>query len=333
VKVSVCIPAYRQVDFLRQTLRSLVEQDFEDFELIVTDDSPDESVRTLLTEFDFGDRLKYVHNKPALGSPENWNAAVRMARGEYIKILHHDDQFIRSDALRTFVRLLDEHSHADFGFSGSRVDHVDSGLRRIHRADEQQLADLRADPAALFLGNCVGAPSATICRRQVGLEYDPRMKWLVDVDFYYRVLMRNKRFAFTAEPLISTPTNARHQVTQICRDDGAVELGEAMLLFEKLTLTQRDHPHVVRGWRHLFRRFGIRALKDFQRYGLAIPSDPYFEQLLRKPVRFRKPARHWRVRDLRVLALKAFYRVYPHVPAFIRRPLKRIASALGTLKK
>jgi glycosyltransferase involved in cell wall biosynthesis len=323
VKVSICIPAYRQVEYLRGTLRSIEEQEFDDYELIVSDDSPDDSVRELLSEFEFGERLRYVRNQPALGSPENWNAAIRLARGDYVKIQHHDDHFLRPDALRRFVALLDEHPEADFGFAASLVEHVDSGLERVHRPTEQQLADLRADPAALFNGNCIGAPSATIYRRGIGLEYDRRMKWLVDIDHYYRVLMRNGNYAYAPEVLIGTPTNAAHQVTELCRDDALVEIGEAMLLYEKFTPAQRRHDLVQRGWRHLFRRFRMRKLRDFERYGLPVPAEAeYFEHLLKQPL-----ARWELLLHPRLLALKIFYRLYPHVPAFIRGPIKRLRAA------
>lgn len=325
MKVSVCIPAYKQVEYLRRTLRSLAEQDFHDYELIVSDDSPDNSVRALLDEFDFGERLRYVRNSPPLGSPENWNAAIRLARGEYVKIQHHDDHLVRPDALRRFVELLDVDPQADFGFAASLVEHVDSGLQRVHRATEQQLADLRADPASLFLGNCIGAPSATICRRGIGLEYDQRMKWLVDVDYYYRALMCNRHFTHTGEILIGTPTNAGHQVTEVCRDDAVVEIGEAMLLYEKLTPQQRENPLVQYGWRNLFRRFRMRKLRDFERYGLPVPADTvYFTALLK-----RRPLARWELlRDPKLLALKVFYRLYPQVPGFIRRFLKRLSFAV-----
>jgi glycosyltransferase involved in cell wall biosynthesis len=320
VKVSICIPAYRQVDYLRATLRSIEEQDFQDYELIVSDDSPDDSVRELLAGFHFGDRLRYVRNTPALGSPENWNAAVRLARGDYVKIQHHDDHFMRPDALRRFVGLLDADPAADFGFAASLVRHVDSGLERVHRPGEQQLAALRADPCALFDGNCIGAPSATIVRNGLGIEYDRRMKWLVDVDYYYRVLMRNGRFAYAPEVLIGTPTNATHQVTETCRDDARVEIGEAMLLYGKFTPQQRHHRLVQRGWEHLFRRFRMRKLADFERLGLPLPEErEYFEQLLKYPL-----ARWELIFHPRLLAEKVFNRLYPYLPGTVRRRIKRV---------
>jgi len=332
VKVSICIPAYRQVEYLRETLQSLLTQDFQDFEVIVTDDSPDDSVCDLLASFDFGGRLRYVRNSPALGSPENWNAALRLAQGDYVKILHHDDHFIRPDALRLFVKLLDDAPHADFGFCATLVNHIDVNMQRIHCASDRQLADLAEDPASLFVGNCIGAPSATICRRSASLDYDRQMKWLVDVDYYYRMLMNNRRFAFTTEALITTPTNAGHQVTEICRDNGEVELGEAIAFFRKFSPQQQENPLVKQGWLILFKRFRMRKLADFSRYGVTPPQeapgqDGYFTILLKKRYTF------WNLlRDPKLLARKIFYRLYPYVPGFIRRALKQVYARLGPAK-
>lgn len=329
MKVSICIPAYRQVEYLRETLQSILAQDFQDYEVIVTDDSPDDSVHDLLAEFSFGDRLRYIRNLPALGSPENWNAALRLAQGEFVKIMHHDDHFVRPDALRMFVQLLDQNSDVDFAFCATMVNHVDIGMQRVHCATERQLADLAEDPASLFVGNCIGAPSATICRRSADLDYDRRMKWLVDIDYYYRVLMCNGRFAFTSEALVATPTNAAHQVTEICREDGEIELGEAMLMFEKFTPQQRENPLVKQGWMILFRRFRLRKLDDFARYGLPVPQedagkDGYFTVLLKRPYTI------WHLlMDPPLLARKIFYRLYPYVPGPIRRTLKHVHGRIG----
>lgn len=234
-KVSICIPTYRQVDFLRQTLHSVVVQKFTDYEIIISDDSPDDSVRDLISEFNFGEKLHYYRNEKSLGSPENWNAAIRKASGEYVKILHHDDMLAHPDALAAFVGLLDNNPDANFGFSASRIEDAQSESVRESRPTDQQLLMLRTAPEKLFLGNCVGAPSATICRREAALDYDQRMKWLVDIDFYIRILRQSKSFAYSPDMLIVTPTNAGHQVTEICNTDAETELYEYSLLYLKNT--------------------------------------------------------------------------------------------------
>ncbi|MDQ3100985.1 MAG: glycosyltransferase, partial [Bacteroidota bacterium] len=93
-KVSICIPTYRQTAHLRKTLASIAEQTFKDVEVIITDDSPDDAVEQLVAEFAAAlPRLQYARNSAPLGPPANWDHAISMARGEYIKIMHHDDRF------------------------------------------------------------------------------------------------------------------------------------------------------------------------------------------------------------------------------------------------
>lgn len=320
-KVSICIPAYKQVAFLRQTLKSVSEQRFTDYELIITDDSPDDSVETLLAEFDFGGRMRYVRNATQLGSPENWNAALRLASGDYLKILHHDDNFTDADALGDFVRLLDDNPEAGFAFCATLIVNVANGTERVHRATESQMTTLRAMPEILFAGNFVGAPSTTIYRREFALDYDVRMKWLVDLDFYIRILQRGTGFAFSARPLICTPTNAAHQVTEVCRDSGQIELYEYSILFDKIANAVAQRPEIKEQWYRLFEKYGIRSRRSFLKFDVAQPEPAeYFAKLI-------KSYRRRRYLTLHGLA-RVFFAIYPKMPAPIRAPIRWTKNGL-----
>lgn len=323
-KVSICIPAYREVAFLKLTLESIRQQSYSDYEVIVTDDSPDDSVECLVRTFPLDGKLRYQRNPAALGSPENWNECIRQARGEFIKIMHHDDCFAGPDSLARFVSLLERNPASDFGFSATRVDDVTTGRSRIHRPTEADLARLAEWPPMLFAGNVIGAPSATIYRRGIAAEYDIKMKWLVDLDFYIRVLAINPKFAFASEALIRTPTNAPHQVTEICRDNAKVELFEYSRLFSKMGPACHGEPEVAATWRRLFAKYRIRKLVDFQRRGVDVPVEhAYFEVLLARP-----PSRWLRLRRYspRQELLRLFYRVYPRLPSTVRTPLRWIKN-------
>ncbi|CAH1662265.1 Glyco_trans_2-like domain-containing protein [Hyphomicrobiales bacterium] len=283
-KVSICIPAYKQVEFLRITLASIADQRFEDYEVIVSDDSPNGDVEELVGEFGFGGRLRYVRNAEALGSPRNWNAALALAQGEYLKILHHDDHFSDPHALGRFVGLLDDNPQALFAFSGTNVENVEDGSRRHHRISDAQAKSLALFPEQLFMGNVIGAPSATIVRRALGIEYDTRMKWLVDLDYYIRALRVRSTFAYTPEPLITTPTSAAHQVTELVRDDAAVDIGEALMLFEKCLDRLKSEPDAQEIWIRLLRKYEIRSADDLARFGrVSVAMQGYFKELYRTP--------------------------------------------------
>lgn len=262
--LSICIPTYCQIAYLKETLHSVQQQDYDDYEIIISDDSPDDSVARLVQSMDFGSRLKYRHNPTPLGSPANWNAAIRQAEGDYIKVLHHDDQLAHPGALRAFVDLLDNAPEVDFAFGASVVESVNTGVKRVHAPTANQLKWLGSTPEKLFLGNVIGAPSATIYRNGLNIEYDERMKWLVDIDFYIRMLQNNAQFAYTKQPLIVTPTNAGHQVTEICKNDASIELAEYLLLYGKNRAVLERDPATVLEWFRLFKKYHIHSQEELE---------------------------------------------------------------------
>ncbi len=305
-RVSICIPTYRQVDYLRETLRSVQVQDFGDYELIISDDTPDDTVQQLVASFGFDDRLRYFRNPVALGSPENWNAAVRYAQGEYIKLLHHDDRFSHPGALGIFVRLLDEHPEADFAFSASSAISITNGHRHDNCPSQEQVAQLVATPEKLFLSNLIGAPSATIYRNGLGVEYDCSFKWLVDVDFYIRLLQKNSQIVYTSQVLIDTTTNASHQITELCKNNAAVEMFEYLHLYHKISSKLSEDIGVKYVWFRLFERYQIYDHADLKRHG-GVLSDS--ENMLR-PF-FASYRQAWLRRTP--------YRVYACLPDFLKR--------------
>ena len=88
--VSVCIPVYRGGQFLAETIRSVLDQTYRDFELVILDNaSPDDSGRIARS---FGDhRIRIETNASTLPQPENWREAVRLCRGPLIKLVCADD--------------------------------------------------------------------------------------------------------------------------------------------------------------------------------------------------------------------------------------------------
>src|SRR5438552_18625369 len=107
--ISICISTYDEPTYFRRALRSFLEQDFTDFEVIVTDDSPNDAIADVLRETP-DDRIVYMRNACRLGVPANWNRAADFATGDFVKFLHHDDSFSSSSSRSRFVGLLAEAS-------------------------------------------------------------------------------------------------------------------------------------------------------------------------------------------------------------------------------
>jgi predicted SAM-dependent methyltransferase/glycosyltransferase involved in cell wall biosynthesis len=89
--VSVLIPAFRATWF-RDALRSALTQTYQNTEIIVSDDSPNDDIRHIVEQECRGNpRVTYVANDPPLGPTGNFLKCFSLARGEFIKYLNDDD--------------------------------------------------------------------------------------------------------------------------------------------------------------------------------------------------------------------------------------------------
>lgn len=233
-KVSICVPAYGNPEGIRRLLASIKEQDFTDYEVVLTDDSPDDSVKAAALSAGM-EGLHYHKNETRLGATGNWNEAVRRAKGEYIKMMHHDDWFSRPDSLGCFVKLLDDAPKAALAFCGSWQVTLGQPADRFARciSDENE-ALIREDWRNLFLGNYIGAPSATIYRKN-DQEYEPRLTWVMDMEYYMRLLEKRPEIVCTKEPLVCIGVS-ENQLTEECRVDGGLNIFEYGFLFLEFRL-------------------------------------------------------------------------------------------------
>lgn len=256
--VSICIPTYLQTTYLKKTLLSIQEQLFQDYEIIITDDSPNDSVERLLKEFNFQGKLQYFKNKIKLGTPKNWNECVKKANGTYIKVLHHDDWFSNNESLNDFVNLMEQNPKADFGFCASKSMDKDGNILFTQVPNKKQLNKLRRNCEVLFLGNFIGAPSVTIYKKLSSMDYDNNIRWMVDVDFYIRILKKNSFFAYSKKPLISVTVDAEHQVTRDYQKNRYLELEESVYLYKKII----KHKKILHKLFFLFRVFKSQVFKN-----------------------------------------------------------------------
>jgi hypothetical protein len=206
---------------------------------------------------------------------------VRLASGDYIKLLHHDDWLKDENSLAEFVGLLERHKDASFGFCSSVA--YDSAEKPVfvHTPSDSQIRSLRADPATLFFGNFVGSPSATIMRATVKEEYDANLKWLVDVEYYMRVLQRGVVFAFNPSPLVCVTTLSPFQVTAEVSGDRVVQVYEWLYLYSKVAGTGPIDYRRVKFMSELLRRWEIRSQSDLVDCGVDFHYPEDIDDILR----------------------------------------------------
>jgi glycosyltransferase involved in cell wall biosynthesis len=106
-RVSVGLPVYNGEAYLRECLESLIAQDFEDFELIISDNGSIDRTEAICREFAARDaRIRYLREPENRGGSWNFSRLPPLARGEYFRWSCHDDT-CEPTHLRTCVEALD----------------------------------------------------------------------------------------------------------------------------------------------------------------------------------------------------------------------------------
>lgn len=88
--VSVCIPVYNGERFLAETIRSVLDQTFRDFELVLLENASTDASLDVMRSF--GDpRIRIERNRTTLHQPDNWNRVTELCRAPLIKLVCADD--------------------------------------------------------------------------------------------------------------------------------------------------------------------------------------------------------------------------------------------------
>ncbi|SHH28014.1 glycosyltransferase [Clostridium grantii] len=93
--VSILIPAYNRVEYLELALNTALNQTYKNIEVVICDDSSEDTVEKMITEKFIGKykNLRYYRNKENLGQFENDLKLFGLAKGDYINYLMDDDVF------------------------------------------------------------------------------------------------------------------------------------------------------------------------------------------------------------------------------------------------
>lgn len=125
-KISVIVPVYKVEKYLRRCLKSIQNQTYRDFEvLVINDDSPDNSLM-IAKEFAKKDRRFRVFSKPNGGLSDARNFALDRVRGEYIAFVDGDDH-IHKDFLKIMYGLC-KSKHADMAYCKFWYSYLNTGL-------------------------------------------------------------------------------------------------------------------------------------------------------------------------------------------------------------
>jgi glycosyltransferase involved in cell wall biosynthesis len=175
------------VQYLERSLDILERQTYDNYEIVVSDNSDDHAIEKLCKEFD----VRYIRN-PIKGMAANTNNAIKEAKGDLIKILYQDDFLAYDEALEDIVN----------NFEGSWLA---TGCSNHPHPFYSEV-------------NTIGSPSVITIKNGLDLWFDEHLTWALDLDFYKRL------YAKYGEPKILDIVGVAmglgdHQVTNNLSDE------------------------------------------------------------------------------------------------------------------
>ena len=243
--VSVCLPTYNGADYIEEALRSILNQTYQDFELLVVDDGSTDATLDIIQSFS-DPRIQVHRNPERLGIPANWNRCLELANGELVCIFHQDD-VMQPDNLERKVGLLGV--HPTVGFVHSAVDPLvdasapSSLVNWFETTTEDRVWDgLEYFRILLLNGNRVCAPTV-LARRHVLHEqggFDQDLGFACDYAMWLKLCV-TYQVGFLARPLVGYrwhSDNASHAYQFERGENEIIEAGR-----RALQLYQDRGPH------------------------------------------------------------------------------------------
>ena len=265
--ISICIPTYKNVDYLQRLLQSVIIQTFKNYEIVITDNSPDNSVEQLVKGLDNQLSIRYYKNDPTTNMGENFNKVLQKATGEWIKIMHDDDWFALSTALQKFADSAINTSKK-FIFSACNNIYSPSGKEVNELLTTTKKEILEENPINLIYSNVIGHPSTVMHKKDDSVLYDPQFSWVSDVDFYIRYLTMHPGFEYIPDMLINIGID-ENQASNKYYKNPKVEIPEYFTLLSKYPVKITDNKYVFHAFWLLVRKFKMKNIEEIRAAGYA----------------------------------------------------------------
>lgn len=212
--VSVIVPNYNHAPYLKKRLQSILDQSFQDFEMIIFDDCSTDNSVEILEEYRFHPKVShFIVNECNSGSTFiQWKNGFELAKGEFIWIAETDD-YSDANFLEKSIAMLNAHASTAIVYSQSIiVDENEQVIRHnigytSHLNEHKWLSDyfnngMNEIKEALAHKCTIPNVSAVLMRRSL-IEFPPDLssyRYMGDWYFYFSNLKKHD-VAFIHQPL------------------------------------------------------------------------------------------------------------------------------------
>ena len=184
-KVSVIIPAYNCERFIGETIKSVLSQTYQDFEVLVIDDGSEDKTQEIVKGIN-DPKIVYIHHEENSGVSVARNNAITKSRGEYIALLDHDDLWL-PEKLERQVPILESDPKVGLVYSDCYIIDLNGHiLGRNFQDHHPHRGEVFPD---LFLDNFI--PCLTVLIRKDALDrvglFNPEFSIAEEYDLFLRI--------------------------------------------------------------------------------------------------------------------------------------------------
>jgi len=213
-EISCIVPAYENIALFSRCLMSILTQECVRTEVIICDDSASldvsELVICLAARYA---QLRYI-NGPRSGNPvENWNRGLENANAKYCVVIHHDEFLLDPKYLR---KALDKLWATGLPAVIGRCSVVAITRRSRFALMQRLMMAVNAPLWTLYAVNWIGSTAVVVFSRVNSPRFDANLVYLVDVDFYFRLLSSAQRIQFMEGIAVVSLGHHAAQITAKC---------------------------------------------------------------------------------------------------------------------
>ena len=235
-EISVIMSVYNGETYLKEAIKSVINQTFKSWELIVINDCSTDSTSEILAEFALSDeRIKVHTNEVNLKLPKSLNKAISLSQGKYIARMDADDICLPERFEKQF-KFMEENK--DIALSSCRFMTVKNGVYMSGGAGGR--CDNDAIMAMLFVSNPILHPGV-IAKAEVmkKFNYDTTLTCTEDLELWTRMAMGNQRMAILPECLLIYRLHDK-QITSITLERQHTEVTKIQQKYYKALACEMD---------------------------------------------------------------------------------------------
>ncbi|MEX2016616.1 MAG: glycosyltransferase [Candidatus Hydrogenedentales bacterium] len=190
---TVAIPVFNQRDFIAQTVRSALDQDMVELEVLVVDNASSDGTGHVVQGIAAEDaRVRYVRQPANIGMARNFSACISLARGEFVQILCADDA-LEPGCTAALADALTRHPECVLAACGRILtDENFRPIRTVRARRRREVVPGRALLRECFVyANRIGEPTAVMFRRDAAARgFQPEYRQAVDLEMWMHLLRR-----------------------------------------------------------------------------------------------------------------------------------------------